>query len=48
MGFTCAILDCPEWLGQRPKPGCHFKYELDKCCHVGEVCGLLQLHYRYK
>jgi len=38
MGFACAILDCPEWLGARPKPGCNFKYELDKCCTVGEVC----------
>ncbi|KAF2896098.1 hypothetical protein ILUMI_10076 [Ignelater luminosus] len=39
MGFRCAILDCPEWLGLRPTQGCHLKYELDKCCNVGKVCG---------
>ncbi|KAF2890395.1 hypothetical protein ILUMI_15778, partial [Ignelater luminosus] len=38
MGFTCAVVDCPEWL-QQSKPGCYFKHELDKCCTVGEVCG---------
>ncbi|KAF2904741.1 hypothetical protein ILUMI_01435 [Ignelater luminosus] len=37
MGFTCAILDCPELLGLSSTPGCHFKYNLDKCCNVGEV-----------
>ncbi|XP_017785504.1 PREDICTED: kielin/chordin-like protein [Nicrophorus vespilloides] len=35
---TCAILDCPEWLGVRPDPGCHLKYSLNKCCAAGEVC----------
>jgi len=38
MGFTCAVLDCPEWLGYRPEFGCHFKYELDKCCAGNQIC----------
>jgi len=38
MGFNCAVLDCPEWLHRKPRPGCHFKYELDKCCGGAEVC----------
>lgn len=36
--ITCAILDCPEWLGQRPRPGCEWKYDVKKCCKVGEIC----------
>ncbi|KAF2888502.1 hypothetical protein ILUMI_17671, partial [Ignelater luminosus] len=36
MGFTCAAIDCPY--DPSLKPGCHFKYELDKCCNVGQVC----------
>ncbi|KAJ8934627.1 hypothetical protein NQ318_023207 [Aromia moschata] len=36
--FTCAILDCPEWLGVPVKFGCFRKYEVDKCCSVGMNC----------
>ncbi|CAH0564349.1 unnamed protein product [Brassicogethes aeneus] len=36
--FTCAILDCPEWLGSPLKVGCHRRYEVNKCCSVGQVC----------
>lgn len=37
--YVCAILDCPEWLGNIPyKPGCYLKYELNKCCSMGQVC----------
>lgn len=36
--FNCAVLDCPEWLGSRPRPGCYLKQELGKCCAVGEIC----------
>jgi len=38
MGFACAELDCPEWLGLRPKPGCYLKYKLNECCSDGEAC----------
>jgi len=38
MGFRCAILDCPEWLGRAPKYMCNFKYELGKCCASGDAC----------
>ncbi|XP_017782885.1 PREDICTED: uncharacterized protein LOC108567123 [Nicrophorus vespilloides] len=34
----CAILDCPEWLGSWPLPGCSLKYELGKCCAIGNIC----------
>ncbi|KAG5865686.1 hypothetical protein JTB14_019902, partial [Gonioctena quinquepunctata] len=37
--FTCAILDCPEWLGAVPvRPGCYRKYAVDKCCSIGQNC----------
>ncbi|XP_044267331.1 uncharacterized protein LOC123013070 [Tribolium madens] len=36
--FTCAILDCPEWLGVPVKFGCYRNYSLDHCCSVGEIC----------
>ncbi|KAJ8978694.1 hypothetical protein NQ317_004222 [Molorchus minor] len=31
-GFTCAVLDCPEWLGVPVEPGCYRRYEVNKCC----------------
>lgn len=34
--IQCAILDCPEWLGSRPKAGSHFTYTLNKCCSTGQ------------
>lgn len=36
--FTCAILDCAEWLGEPLKPGCIRKYDLNKCCSTGDSC----------
>ncbi|KAJ8920077.1 hypothetical protein NQ315_011731 [Exocentrus adspersus] len=36
--FTCAVLDCPEWLGVPLKPGCYRKFKVDECCSVGMVC----------
>ncbi|KAJ3656141.1 hypothetical protein Zmor_015239 [Zophobas morio] len=36
--FQCAVLDCPEWLGGRPREGCYSKYSLGKCCSTGSVC----------
>ncbi|XP_060522360.1 von Willebrand factor C and EGF domain-containing protein-like isoform X2 [Cylas formicarius] len=36
--FTCAILDCPEWLGLRAEPNCYLKHELGKCCSTGQIC----------
>ncbi|CAH1102696.1 unnamed protein product [Psylliodes chrysocephalus] len=36
--FTCAILDCPEWLGVPVKFGCYRKYQVGKCCSVGQIC----------
>ncbi|XP_028131820.1 uncharacterized protein LOC114327410 isoform X1 [Diabrotica virgifera virgifera] len=37
--FTCAILDCPEWLGAFPlQKDCYRKYKLDQCCADGQMC----------
>lgn len=36
--FTCAILDCAEWLGHHPPPGCYRKYALNRCCSTGHIC----------
>ncbi|CAG9856717.1 unnamed protein product [Phyllotreta striolata] len=36
--FTCAILDCPEWLGVPVKFGCYRKYEVGQCCSAGQNC----------
>ncbi|KAJ8954929.1 hypothetical protein NQ317_018669 [Molorchus minor] len=37
-GFTCAVLDCPEWLGVPVEPGCYRRYEVNKCCSSGVNC----------
>ncbi|KAF7278205.1 hypothetical protein GWI33_008699 [Rhynchophorus ferrugineus] len=36
--ILCAVLDCPEFL-RIAHPGCYNKYELGKCCAVGNICG---------
>ncbi|CAG9828916.1 unnamed protein product [Diabrotica balteata] len=37
--FTCAILDCPEWIGGSPlRKDCYRTYTLDKCCSTGQLC----------
>ncbi|CAH1155869.1 unnamed protein product, partial [Phaedon cochleariae] len=36
--FECAVLDCPEWLGIHPGPGCYKTYDVNKCCSVGKNC----------
>ncbi|XP_023029159.2 uncharacterized protein [Leptinotarsa decemlineata] len=43
--FTCAVLDCPEWLGLPIQPGCYRKYEVDKCCSVGQNCPTKTEHF---
>lgn len=36
--FTCAILDCPEFLGVPIRSGCYRTYELGQCCSTGQIC----------
>ncbi|XP_044253081.1 uncharacterized protein LOC123004034 isoform X2 [Tribolium madens] len=36
--FNCAILDCPEWLGELIPEGCYRKYTLEHCCSTERAC----------
>ncbi|KAJ8928591.1 hypothetical protein NQ314_018833, partial [Rhamnusium bicolor] len=36
--YSCAVLDCPEWLGDELEEGCYRKYDVDKCCSTGSIC----------
>ncbi|KAJ3656142.1 hypothetical protein Zmor_015240 [Zophobas morio] len=36
--FICAVLDCPENLGDPVRHGCYRSYSLDHCCSIGQKC----------
>lgn len=45
--FICAIVDCAEYFGITPPPGCYSTYDLEHCCSSGQKCDDCRLTCEY-